>query len=70
MNMPYDATLKEIENLVSPHAPDGIEDIQVARDKNGLARGYAFVFVKNPNDVKKVIEYVDGRHIRNRQIRA
>jgi len=51
MNVPYDATLKEIENLVRPHAPNGIEDIQVARDKNGLARGYAFVFVKNPKDV-------------------
>lgn len=66
MNVPYDATLKEIENLVKPHAPDGIEDIQVARDQNGLARGYAFVFVNNPKDVKRVIDYVDGRHIRNR----
>jgi hypothetical protein len=51
MNVPYDATLKELENLVRPHAADGIEDIQVARDKNGLARGYAFVFVNNPKDV-------------------
>jgi RNA recognition motif-containing protein len=69
MNVPYDATLKELENLVKPHAPDGIEDVQVARDKNGLARGFAFVFVNNPKDVKRVIEYVDGRYIRNRQIR-
>ena len=70
MNVPYDATIKELENLVRPHAPSGVEDVVVARDKAGLAKGYAFVFLKDPKDVDKVVEYVDGRHIRNRQIRA
>ena len=36
----------------------------------GLARGFAFAYLKKAADVDKVIEYVDGRHIRSRQIRA
>ena len=70
MNVPYDATMTELTNLVKDHAPGGIQEISVARDKAGLARGFAFVYLNDANDVKRVIEYVDGRHIRNRQIRA
>jgi RNA recognition motif-containing protein len=70
MNVPYDSTVKELEDLVRPHAPGGILDVVIARDKAGLAKGYAFVFVKDPKDVDRLVEYVDGRHIRNRQIRA
>lgn len=70
MNVPYDATMTELTNLVKDHAPGGIQEISVARDKSGLARGFAFVYLNDANDVKRVIEYVDGRHIRNRQIRA
>jgi len=35
----------------------------------GRTRGYAFVYLKNAIDAEKVIDYVDGRHIRSRQIR-
>jgi len=35
-----------------------------------LARGFAFVYLKSEDDVEKVIEMVDGRHIRDRQVRA
>lgn len=70
MNVPYDATLRELEELLQPHAPGGIKEVSVARDRNGLAKGYAFAFVNDPKDVARVVEYVDGRHIRNRQIRA
>ncbi len=38
-------------------------------DRIGRTKGYAFVYLKNPDDVDKVIDYVDGRHIRSRQIR-
>lgn len=34
--------------------------------RSGLARGFAFVYLKNEEDVEKVIEMVDGRHIRDR----
>lgn len=34
-----------------------------------MTRGYAFVYLKNEADVDKVIELVDGRHLRQRQIR-
>ncbi len=43
-----------------------VDKVDVARDKAGLARGYAFVYLKNAADVEKVIEYSDGRHIRSR----
>jgi hypothetical protein len=32
----------------------------------GRTRGYAFVYLKKAEDAEKLIEYVDGRHIRNR----
>ena len=35
-----------------------------------MTKGYAFVYLKHESDVNKVIDYVDGRHIRSRQVRA
>jgi RNA recognition motif-containing protein len=75
MNLPYDTTKREIETLVKEFAE--IEEISIPRDKYdfvfglklnraGRTRGFAFVYLKNPQDVDKVIEYVDGRHIRSR----
>lgn len=68
MNLPYDATKREIEQLVKEFAD--IDDIAIPRDKIGRTRGYAFVYLKKAEDASKLIEYVDGRHIRNRQIRV
>ena len=68
MNLPYDTYPYEVENLCKTFVP--IDRVVIARDPNGLARGYAFVFVQNANDVETLIDYVDGRHIRGRQLRA
>lgn len=68
MNIPYDTYPKEIEQLVQEFAP--IDQVVMPRDHGGMTRGYAFVYLKNAADVQKVIDYVDGRHIRSRQIRA
>lgn len=68
MNVPYDSTVKEIEDLVKSFAE--VENVVIPRDKAGLARGYAFVYLKHEKDVEKVVEFVDGRHLKNRQIRA
>lgn len=43
MNLPYDASIKEIEGLCKEFAP--VEKVVVPRDPNGLARGYAFVYL-------------------------
>ena len=64
MNLPYDASLDELDKLVSQFAE--VDYVQIPRDKRGLPRGNAYVFLKNKDDVDKVIEYVDGRHIRSR----
>lgn len=69
MNVPYDATIREMEQLVGKFAPGGLQEIVVPRDKAGLAKGFAFAYLNDARDVDKVIEFVDGRHIRNRQIR-
>lgn len=68
MNVPYDASLKELDSLVGEFAE--VDQVVIPRDKAGLARGFAFVYLKDAKDVEKVIEYVDGRHLRSRQIRA
>ena len=39
-------------------------------NRAGLSKGYAFVFLENEADVPKAIDYVDGRHINGRQLRA
>lgn len=68
MNLPYDAYLHEIEALCKEFAP--VDKVVVPRDPSGLARGYAFVYLQKASDVPNLIDYVDGRHLRSRQIRA
>ena len=68
MNVPYDAYGYEIENLVKEFAP--VEKVVIPRDPKGWSRGYAFVYLEKASDVNKVIDFVDGRHLRSRQIRA
>lgn len=68
MNIPYDTHLKELQMLCQEFAK--IDKIVIPRDPNGLARGYAFVYLQDPKEVQTLIEYVDGRHIRSRQVRA
>jgi RNA recognition motif-containing protein len=62
MNIPYDTHLHELEMLCKEFAE--VDKIVIPRDPKGLARGYAFVYVKNIKDVQTLIDYVDGRHIR------
>ena len=38
--------------------------------RNGRTKGYAFVYLKNASDLDKAIDFIDGRHIRSRQVRA
>lgn len=64
MNIPYDAHPSEVENLCKEFAP--IQEVVIPRDKNGLARGYAFVYLEKASDVQNLIDYIDGRHIRSR----
>ena len=68
MNLPYDSYLHEIEALCREFVP--VEKVVVPRDPEGLARGYAFVYLEKASDVQKLVDYVDGRHLRSRQIRA
>ena len=68
MNLPYDAHQSAIQKLVSEFAP--VDEVVIPRDPKGYTRGYAFVYLKKASDVQKVIEYVDGRHIGSRQVRA
>lgn len=68
MNVPYSATAADLESLVSEFAP--VDQVVIPRDKAGLSRGFAFAYLKSAKDVANVIDYVDGRHIQGRQIRA
>ena len=64
MNLPYDVYPKEVEKLCNEFVP--VEKVVIGRDPSGIARGYAFVYLKNIKDVQTLIDYVDGRHIRSR----
>ena len=67
-NVSYSTSNAEIESFVNEFAP--VDQVVVPRNKSGLARGFAFVYLKDANDVSKVIDYVDGRHLGGRQLRA
>lgn len=64
MNLPYDTHEREIEMLCKEFAP--IDNVVIPRNYDGRPQGYAFVYLKNISDVPKLIDYVDGRHIRSR----
>lgn len=68
MNLPYDASKTEIEALCKEFAP--VDDVVIPRNPDGRPHGYAFVYLQSAADVPKLIDFVDGRHIRSRQIRA
>ena len=68
MNIPYDTHLHELELLCKDFV--SVDKIVIPRDPNGLVRGYAFVYLKDAKEVQTLIDFVDGRHIRQRQIRA
>eukprot|EP00347_Sterkiella_histriomuscorum_P001584 403371466 len=68
MNVPYDAHPQEIEALVKQFVP--VDEVVLPKDRSGRPKGYAFVYLKDARDLDKAIEYIDGRHIRNRQLRA
>ena len=67
-NVSYSTSNAEIEAFVNEFAP--VDQVVVPRDKGGLSRGFAFVYLKDPKDVQNVIDYVDGRHLGGRQLRA
>ena len=64
MNVAYTATATELEKLCSEFAP--VNQVVIPRDKTGLSRGFAFVYLENAADVQTLIEYVDGRHVHGR----
>jgi RNA recognition motif-containing protein len=66
--VPYDVLNEEVEALVKEFAP--ISDCIVPRDPKGYTHGYAFIYLKNKEDMGKVIEMADRRHIRGREVRV
>ena len=49
MNLQYETTNAEIESLVSEFA--AVDQVVIPRDKTGLTRGYAFVYLEKEGDV-------------------
>ncbi len=49
MNIPYDTYPHEIEELCKQFVQ--VDKVIIPRNHEGLARGYAFVYLQNPFDV-------------------
>lgn len=64
MNLPYDASVREVEALCKEFVP--VENVVIPRGIDRRPRGHAFVYLKSAADVPKLIDFVDGRHIRSR----
>ena len=66
-NLAYDTSIQDLRKLVTQFAP--VDSIVIPRDAAHLPRGFAYVFLKSEADVDKVIDYIDGRHLKQRQLR-
>ncbi len=63
VNLSKNVTKSEIEHLVKKYAE--FDDIVVPKDRLGVNRGYAFVYLKKAEDVERIIDSIDGKRIRN-----
>lgn len=67
-NVAYGATEEDIQEIAAEAAE--IERVAIPKDREGRARGYAFVYVKNVDDVQKVVDQLQGKRIMSREVQA
>ena len=68
-NLPFDATIAEVSNLVS--SVGDVKNVQMPSRNEGQAnRGFAFVTLRTTGSLESALQGLDGIKFRGRRIRA
>ena len=66
-NLSYEATEEDLQDLFDKHAE--VESAKVVRDREtNKSRGFGFVTLCEDSDMDSIIEELDGRELRGRNI--
>ena len=67
-NLPYDATVEEVQTLVNGVAPDGVVRVHLPMDADGRKRGFGFVTMASSESAKTAADALRTAELRNRRL--
>jgi len=67
-NLPYDATVEEVQTLVNGVAPDGVVRVHLPMDADGRKRGFGFVTMASAESAKTAADALRTAELRTRRL--
>ena len=67
-NLPYDATVEEVQTLVNGVAPDGVVRVHLPMDADGRKRGFGFVTMASSEAAKAAADALRTADLRSRRL--
>jgi len=67
-NLPYDATVEEVQTLVNGVAPDGVVRVHLPMDADGRKRGFGFVTMASSEAAKTAADALRTAELRSRRL--
>jgi nucleolin len=67
-NLPYDATVEEVQTLVNGVAADGVVRVHLPMDADGRKRGFGFVTMASSEAAKTAADALRTAELRNRRL--
>ena len=67
-NLPYDATVEEVQTLINGIAPDSVVRVHLPMDADGRKRGFGFVTMASSEVAKSAADALRTAELRNRRL--
>src|SRR5258708_8683013 len=67
-NLPYDATVEEVQGLINTAAPDGVVRVHLPMDADGRKRGFGFVTMASSEVAKTAADALRTAELRQRRL--
>jgi len=67
-NLPYDATVEEVQTLVNTAVPDSVVRVHLPMDADGRKRGFGFVTMSSAETAKAASESLKTADLRGRRL--
>jgi nucleolin len=67
-NLPYDATVEEVQGLINTAAPDGVVRVHLPMDADGRKRGFGFVTMASSEAAKAAADGLRSADLRGRRL--
>jgi len=67
-NLPYDATVEEVQTLINAVVPDGVVRVHLPMDADGRKRGFGFVTLASAEAAKSAADGMKQADIRGRRL--